>query len=111
MILLYYYYALFHLYLLYGLIIRFNTYKPYTNKMTGLQYKAMISNSKRTDKCSPIYKNLEILNIQDLHFFETAVLMFKFHSKKLPISVDLFYNTSLKSQKFILLIQEEIPLD
>ena len=51
------YYAFFHSYLLYGLIIWFNTYKTYTNKITALQTKAvkLISNSKRTDKCSPIY--------------------------------------------------------
>ena len=64
----------------------FNTYKTYTNKITALQNKAvkLISNSKRTDKCSIMYKNLEILQIQDLHFFETAMFMFKFYSKKLP---------------------------
>ena len=63
-----------------------NTYKTYTNKITALQNKAvkLISNSKRTDKCSPIYKNVETLQIQDLHFFETAMFMFKFCSKKLP---------------------------
>ena len=38
-------------------IIWFITYKTYTNKITGLQNKAvkLISTSKRTDKCSPIY--------------------------------------------------------
>ena len=79
------YYALFHSYLSYGLIIWFNTYKTYTNKITTPQNKAvkLISNSKRSDECSPIYNNLEILQIQDLHFFETAMFMSKFYDKKL----------------------------
>ena len=62
--------------------------KTFTNKITGLQNKAvkLISNSKRTDKCSPIYKNLEILLSKIFIFLKLLGSMFQFCSKKLPRS-------------------------
>ena len=87
------YYALFHSNLLYGLLVRHNTYKAYTSKITGLQNKAvkLVSNSKRTDKCDPVYKNLRILQLHDLHIYETAIFMHKFHNNKLPLSFSRYF--------------------
>ena len=98
------YHALFHSYFLYMVhIMWFNTYKTYTNKITAPQNKAvkLISNSKRNDKCSPTYNNLEILQIQDLHFFflKLLCLPLNFIARN---SLDLFHNTSLEPPKFIL---------
>ena len=85
-------YALFYSNLLYGLLVWHNTYKTYTNKITGLQNKAvkLVSNSKRTDKCGPACKNLRILQLHDLHIYETAIFMHKFHNNKLPLSFSRF---------------------
>ena len=81
------YYALFHSNILYGLLIWHNTYSTYTDKVSRLQNKAtkLIANSKRTDKCAPIYKKLKILKLHDLHIHETATFMYKFHNNKLPV--------------------------
>ena len=88
------YYALFHSNLLYGLLIWHNTYSTYTNKISRLQNKAikMIANSKRTDKCAPIYEKLKILQLHDLHIYETATFMHKFHNNKLPVSFSQYFN-------------------
>ena len=87
------YYALFHSNLLYGLLVWHNTFKTYTSKITGLQNKAikLISNSKRTDKCGPVYKSLGILQLPDLHIYETAIFMYKFHKNKLPLSFSRYF--------------------
>ena len=87
------YYALFHSNLLYGLLVWHNTFKMYTSKITGLQSKAikLISNSKRTDKCGPVYKSLGILQLPDLHIYETAIFKCKFHKNKLPLSFSRYF--------------------
>ena len=82
------YHALFHSNLLYGLLVWRNTYQTYTSKITGLQTEVvkLVSNSKRTDKCGPAYKNFGMLQLHDLHIYETAIFMHKFHNNKLPLS-------------------------
>ena len=52
----------------------------------------MIANSKRTDKCAPIYEKLKILQLHDLHIYETAIFMHKFHNNKLPVSFSQYFN-------------------
>ena len=88
------YYALFHSNILYGLLICHNTYLTYTNKISRLQNKAkkLIANSKRTDKCAPIYEKLKILQLHDLYIHETATFMYKFHNNKLPVSFSQYFN-------------------
>ena len=88
------YYALFHSNILYGLLIWHSTYSTYTNKISRLQNKAikLIANSKRTDKCAPIYEKLKILQLHDLHIHETATFMYKFHNNKLPVSFSQYFN-------------------
>ena len=88
------YYALFHSNLLYELLIWHNTYSTYTNKISRLQNKAikLNANSKRTDKCAPIYEKLKILQLHDLHIHETATFMYKFHNDKLPVSFSQYFN-------------------
>ena len=88
------YFALFHSNILYGLLIWHNTYSTYTNKTSRLQNKAikLITNSKRTDKCAPIYEKLEILQLHDLHIHKTATFMYKFHNNKLPVSFSQYFN-------------------
>ena len=60
----------------------------YSSKITGLQNKAvkLDGNSKRTDTCGPAYKNLGILQLHDLHIYETVIFMHKFHNNKLFLS-------------------------
>ena len=88
------YYALFHSNLLYGLLIWHNTYSTYANKISRLQNKAvkLIASSKRTDICAPIYEELKILQLHDLHIHETATFMHKFHNNELPASFSQYFN-------------------
>ena len=88
------YYALFHSNILYGLLIWHNTYSTYTNKISRLQNKAikLITKSKRTDKCAPIYEKLKILQLYNLHIYETATFMYKFYNNKLPVSFSQYFN-------------------
>ena len=69
-------------------------YSTSTNKISRLRNKAikLIANSKRTDKCAPIYEKLKILQLHDLHVHETATFMYEFHNNTLPVSFSQYFN-------------------
>ena len=58
---------------------------PTKRKITGLQNKSvkLVSDSKSTDKCGSVYKNLIVLRVHDLHVYKTAIFMYEFHNNKL----------------------------
>ena len=62
------------------------TYPSYLKKIKTLQNKAMriISGCDYLDDAIPIYKNLKILQIEDLFRYETAKFVFSCISKQAP---------------------------
>ena len=68
------YYTLVHSHLLYGLIVWGNTYPTYLSKLITLQNKALriVTKSGWYQNALPLYQKFNLLNLQNLHKFETA---------------------------------------
>ena len=68
------YYTLVHSHLLYGLIVWGNTYPTYLSKLIALQKKALrtVAKSGWYQNVLPLYQKFNLLNLQNLHKFETA---------------------------------------
>ncbi len=71
------YFSLFHSHLSYGLPVWGNTAKIYTDKVLNLQKKAVraITFADYTAPSAPIFKELEILSLNDLLKHQTASLI------------------------------------
>ena len=72
------YYALFHLYLLYGLVIRGSTYPSYLMKISTLQKKIvkLVGGGAFQDRATPFYYKLNIPKLIDLYKIEISKLMY-----------------------------------
>ena len=68
------YYTLVHSHLLYGLIVWGNTYTIYLSKLITLQNKALriVTGSRWYQNVLPLYQKFNLLNLLNLHKFETA---------------------------------------
>ena len=51
----------------------------------------MMTFSKFREHSSPIFKRLNIVKLPDLVFLNIAVLMYKFHNRRLPPVFDTFF--------------------
>ena len=80
------YYAFFHSYLLYGLLVWSATYTSYLQPIKILQNKALhvISNKKRWTNSSILYSCLKILKFQDLIKLKIAKFMFRYENCQFP---------------------------
>ena len=92
------YSALIHPLLLYGIIIWGSSYPSYLKKLKTLQNKAVriITGSHFRDSAIPIYNSINILQIDELHTFEFAKLMYQNNQGKLPSP---FNNIFIKTNK------------
>ena len=68
------YYTVVHSHLLNGLIVWGNTYPTYLSKLITLQNKALhiVTKSGWYQNVLPLYQKFNLLNLQNLHKFETA---------------------------------------
>ena len=71
------YYALFHLHLLYGLVIRGSTYQSYLMKISTLQNNVvkLVGGGAFQDRATPFYYKLNITKLTDLYKIEISKLM------------------------------------
>ena len=71
------YYTLVHSHLIYGLIVWGNTYPTYFSKLIALQNKAprFVTGSRRYLNALPLYQKFNLMNLLNLHKFDTAKFM------------------------------------
>ena len=71
------YYTLVHWHLLYGLVVWGNTYPTYLSKLITLQNRALriVTKSGWYQNVLPLFQKFNLLNLQNLHKFETAKLI------------------------------------
>ena len=103
------YYSLIYSHLSYGIIIWGNTYTSTLQPLCILQKRVLpiMTFANYDSHSSPIFRQLELLKINDLVFIHTALFMQQYYSKQLPETFDnLFqplsckhnYNTRLASK-------------
>ena len=87
------YYALVHSHLTYGIFICGSTYKSYLNILQLSQNKVIraIVKQKLSDRITPFYRRLQVLQINDLYKLETAKSMHQFSDKSLPASFQKYF--------------------
>ncbi len=87
------YYSLVHPHLLYGLPIWGNTYQVHLSKIIILQKKTIrtITGAKYNDHSEPLFKNLNILKLQDMYKLEIAKYVIKSINNSLPISLNTIF--------------------
>ena len=87
------YFALFHSYITYGLIVCYSTYKRYTSKISKLQNRIIkiITKSNPREKVLPLFKKHGILTLDDLFTYEMAALMFKYRSNNVPYNLSQYF--------------------
>lgn len=104
------YYSLIYPYLNYGLITWGNTYSTSLKALVTLQKRAIriITFSDFRAHSSPLFKNLELLKLNDLIYMHNVLFMHDYHRNHLPSVFDDFfksvktvhqYNTRLASKK------------
>ena len=83
------YYAIFHLHLLYRILIWGSTYKTDIKKLGTLQNKAVkiIGGGRYSDRPTPFYSKFRILKIIDLVKFETALFVNNFKKNFLQFNL------------------------
>ena len=94
------YYALFHLYLLYGLVIRGSTYPFYLIKISTLQNKVvkLIGGGAFQDRATPFYYKLNIPKLTDLYKIEISKLMYNIvhRPRYLPNNFSKYFEKACK---------------
>ena len=81
------YYALVYPYLIYCNLIWGNTYKTRIQKLVSIQKKIMrlITFNSYFEHTEPIFRDLEILSIEQINCYLTSIFMFRYnHSENLP---------------------------
>ena len=80
------YYSLIHPHLTYGLRLWGNALQKYITKLEILQKKAVraITCSKYNTPSSPLFKQLNILKLKDLHELQVEILIYDFVNQRLP---------------------------
>ena len=93
------YYSLIYSHLSYGIIIWGNTYTSTLQPLIILQKRVLriMTFANYDSHSSPIFRQLELLKINDLVFIHTALFMQQYYSKQLPETFDnLFQPLSCK---------------
>ena len=80
------YHALIHPHLTYGCMLWGNSYKKYLQKIQVLQKKAMriICHAKYNASASPLFKDKNILKLDDLYKLHTCQFMYRLYTQTLP---------------------------
>lgn len=88
------YYALVYPYLHYGNVIWANTYQSRLETIRKLQKKIIriITFSDYRDHTLPLFKKLSILPIDEINREKTALFMFRYFNKMLPMAFDKFFS-------------------
>ena len=88
------YYTLINPHLLYGNLLWGSTYKSHLHKLEVQQKKAIrvVTHSKYNEHTSPLFKNLNILKLKDIHEIELAKFAFMHQEKSLPRPLWSIYN-------------------
>lgn len=86
------YFTLIHPYLTYCNIVWSYNYKYIIGKIQILQNKVirLTTNFYQYNNTATLFKNLNILNLSDIHKYQTAILMFKYSNNLLPQSFYVF---------------------
>ena len=103
------YYSLIYPFLIYGILAWGNTYTTTLNPLYILQKKAtrIITFSKFDDHSSPLFKQLNIIKLNDLVTLHISIFMHKYYNHLLPSVFECFftevkkihsYNTRLSSK-------------
>ncbi len=88
------YFATLHPHLSYGILAWGNAPKSALNRLALMQKKAIryICKANYNSHTEPLFKNLNILNIWDLHEYEITLFMYKLTNHTLPASFDRVYS-------------------
>ena len=80
------YYSLIHPYLSYGNILWGNTYPTHVKKLAISQKKAIraMTKSKYNEHTAPLFQDMNILKLQDLHDLQLCVFMYDFVNGNVP---------------------------
>ena len=108
-ILLQLYYSLIYPFLTYDVLLWSNTYTSTLNALILLQKRVVwiISFAKFDDHSSPLFKNLDLLKLENLIYIANSLFMYDYHRNALPdVFTDFFvqvkrkhnYNTRLASK-------------
>ena len=92
------YHTLVHSHLLYGLVVWGNTYPTYLSKLITLQNKALriVTKSGWYQNVLPLYQKFNLLNLQNLHKFETAKFIHNQINQRLSANFNNYYFTLAK---------------
>ena len=94
------YYALFHPYLLYGIVIWRSTYPTYLMRISTLQNKVvkLVRGGAFQDRATPFYYKLNILKLTNLYKIEVSKLMYNIVHKPrhLPNNFSKYFEKACK---------------
>jgi len=99
----------------YGLIILGNATQKPLKELTACQNKVIriITSTSRYEHRTPIYKRLNLLKLNEMHNFELAKFMYKFHNKQLPKLFDELFlkvnNTHNYSTRYAKNVMHVLP--
>ena len=87
------YYTVVHSHLLYGLIVWGNTHPTYLSKLITLQNKALriVTGSGLYQNVLPLYQNLNVLNLINLHKLENAKFIHNQINKRLSTNFNNYF--------------------
>ena len=85
------YYSFVYPYLCYCIEVWGNTYKNYTEPLLRLQKRVLriITGARKYSHATPLFNDLKILRLEQLHYIAVQMFMYKFYHKILP---DIFSN-------------------
>ena len=96
------YHALIAPHLTYGSVYWQSTTKNHLSKLTVLQKKAVriINKAEYNAPSAPIFKELRILPLQQLHTFELLKLMYRIKNQLLPTPIPIAFSTNAPSHTY-----------
>ena len=88
------YFAFIHSHLTYDIIVWGATFPSYLTPLKSLQNRAikLLSGASRFQSAQPLYKENNILSLNNLLSQETAKFMYKFIHKQLPVQFDNYFD-------------------
>lgn len=96
------YYSLIHPYLTYGLVAWGNTYNTTLQPLLNLQKKVirLMTFSQFREHSNPLFYELNILKINDLVKFQTAIFMYDYHHGNLPDVFNTYFTHASTKHKY-----------
>ena len=89
-------------YLTYCNIVWGNTFRTYTNKLLMLQKKAiwLISKAHFIAHTDPLFKDLKLLNLDNINKYQQNVFMYKYANKQLPSKFQALFTFSYNGHNY-----------